>query len=211
MGIYEKYCNDRDINKILDTVNDINKGIITGCHGRYHVMFVVDMVEHILGSLSYDARTVALGKIAALMHDIGNVAGRRNHAQKSAALAAVFLGDSHDLSLEEKNVIVQAVADHSEGENISSAVGAALLIADKVDLSCKRILPVDNIDDWHKNLLEIRDVEVRVAGDEIAVNYIATDAFLADALIGKYTEVPTKAARYLGLACQILVNGRHAV
>ena len=207
MGIYEKYCSDKDINKILDTVNDINKGIFTGCHGRYHVMFVVDMVEHILGSLSYDARTVELGKIAALMHDIGNVAGRRNHAQKSAALTAVFLGDSDDLALEEKNIIVQAIEDHSEGENISSAVGAALLIADKVDLSCKRILPVDNIDDWHKNLLEIRDVDVRVAGNEIIINYIVTDAFLAEALIGKYTEVPVTAARYLGLACQILFNG----
>jgi len=36
-------------------------------------------------------------------------------------------------------MIVQAIDVHSDGNDISSAVGAALLIADKADISKKRI------------------------------------------------------------------------
>ncbi len=58
---------------ILDNVNEVlnrvEKGMLRGCHGRYHAMFVVDTVEYLLKSLSYDSKIVELGKIAALLHD----------------------------------------------------------------------------------------------------------------------------------------------
>ena len=211
MNAYEKYRNDSDINKILDTVNEMQKGVFMACHGRYHAMFVVDTVEYILQSLSYDSGTVELGKIAALLHDIGNIAGRRNHAQKSAALAAVFL-DGHDSLLpKEKDVIVQAIEDHSNGKNISSVVGAALLIADKVDISYKRVLPLEAIDDWHKNLLEIENVDLTICNKAIKINYITTEAFSKDLLVSGYAKgfnLPVKAAEYLGCTSHFHFNGR---
>ncbi len=120
MDNYERLYNSTDINMILDNINEVinkvEKGMLRGCHGRYHAMFVVDTVEYILKSLSYDSRTVEMGKIAALLHDIGNIAGRSNHACKSAALAAVFLENLEDLLSNEKDMIVQAIEDHSDGE-----------------------------------------------------------------------------------------------
>jgi len=90
MDAYQHLYKAPDINMILDTINDMfdkaNKGMFVVCHGRKHAMFVVDAVEKILSSLAYDSRTVELGKIAALLHDIGNIAGRWNHAVKSAVL-----------------------------------------------------------------------------------------------------------------------------
>ncbi len=95
MNDYEVLYHDRDINKIIDSTNEmLNKmtdGALIMCHGRYHTMFVVDTIEQILRSLSYDSRIIELGKIAALLHDIGCIAGRWNHAQKSAALTKVYL------------------------------------------------------------------------------------------------------------------------
>ena len=211
MDAYKNYCNDGDINKIIDTINEMHKGMFAACHGRYHAMFVVDMAEHILKSLSYDPRIIELGKIAALMHDIGNIAGRWNHARKSAALAAVFLDGSVDFSPEEKNMIVQAIEDHSTGKNISSAVGAALLIADKVDISKRRVLPSETIDAWHKNLLEIEDVDVHVSSKAIIINYITTEAFSKNLLVSEYTKgfsLPIKAANYLGCTCHFQFNGK---
>jgi len=211
LSIYEKYRDCPDINKIIDTINEmlLPKGMYKACHGRYHAMFVVDTVEHILQSLSYDTRTIELSKIAALLHDIGNIAGRWNHARKSAALATVLMEYPVNFLSEEKNIIIQAIEDHSDGKDISSAVGAALLIADKVDISKRRILPFETIDAWHKNLLEIEDVKLYVSNQSIIINYITTKAFSKDLLISDYAKIfdlPLKAAKYLGCTCHFRFN-----
>lgn len=211
MDIYTQYYTNKDINKIIDAINEMQKDVFSACHGRYHTMFVVDMAEHVLQLLSYDPRTVELGKIAALMHDIGNIAGRLNHARKSAALAEIFLDDCVQLLPNEKSMLVQAIEDHSAGENISSVVGAALLIADKVDISKRRVLPLKVIDDWHKNLLEIEDVDVQISDKSITINYTTTEAFSKELFIDDYAKgfnLPKKAAKYLGCTCQFQFNGR---
>jgi len=204
--------NDSEINKIIDTINEINKDTFTACHGKYHTLFVILMTEHILKSLLYDARTIELGKIAALLHDIGNIAGRRSHAHKGAALASVFLDDLGCFMPEEKSMIVHAIKDHSNGEDITSAIGAALLIADKVDISKRRIFSVKNIDAWHKNLLEIENVDLHISDKSIIIDYITTEAFSKDLLISGYAKgfnLPTKAAEYLGCSCYFHFNGKN--
>jgi len=209
MNAYEQYLNDGDINKILNTINDF-QGVRAACHGKGHALYVVDMAAHILKSLSYDPRTIELGKIAALLHDIGNIAGRWNHARKSAALVEVFLDGPVHFTPEENSTIIQAIEDHSTGKNILSAIGAALLIADKVDISQRRILPAETLDEWHKNLLEIKNVDVAVTSKAITINYLTTGAFSKDLLISDYAkgfELPIKAAKYLGCACHFQFNG----
>jgi HD superfamily phosphohydrolase YqeK len=216
MTAYNHYRNCTDINKILDNINPMltPAGMYTACHGRYHALFVVDAVETILHSLSYDARTIELGKIAAILHDVGNIAGRWNHARKSAALAAVLLDYPVNLLPAEKDMIIQAIADHSEGKMIASAVGAALLIADKIDVSKKRVLPVKDMDDWHRNLLEIEKVELIILDKEIIINYIITDFFSKDVFFGEYKkgfDLPAKAAAFLGCRCCLQFNGTEEI
>lgn len=204
MNTYERLYNSTDITMILDNINEIlnkTENGIMACHGRYHAMFVVDTVEYILKSLSYDSRTIELGKIAALLHDIGNIAGRWNHARKSAVLASVFLDGLEDLLPNEKDIIVQAIADHSDGKNILSAIGAALLIADKVDASKRRRLHAETIDDWYRNICQIEDVDISVSSGAITINFITTEIFSKEVFINGYKKgfnLMTKAADYLG-------------
>jgi len=214
LDAYEHLYNAPDINMIIDGINEMflktNKNMFSACHGRYHTMFVIDKVEYILNSLSYDSRTIELGKIAALLHDIGNIAGRWNHAVKSSVLAKVFFDGSDHLLPEEKSMIVQAIEDHSDGNNLSSAIGAALLIADKSDISKRRILPVETIDAWHENLLEIEDVGVCVYGEIISMNFITTEAFSKELLISGYEQGFQKimrAIKYLGCIYYFQING----
>lgn len=214
MEVYEKYRNDRDINNILNTINEMQKGMLAGCHGINHAMFVVDSAEYILASLSYDARTIELAKIAALMHDIGSIAGRWSHARKSAALTDIFIDGQTYFSSEEKNIVIQAIEDHSSGKNISSPVGAALLIADKIDISKRRVLPHETIDAWHKNLLEIDDVEINVTNCAITINYITSESFSKDLLVSDYAKgfnLPAKAAKYLNCVCHFQFNGKEEI
>ncbi|MCL1845115.1 MAG: HD domain-containing protein [Defluviitaleaceae bacterium] len=207
--MYEKYLNDGDIAKILDGINEMHRGEIVSCHGRGHAMRVVAATEQVLSELGYDARTVEMGKIAALLHDIGIIAGRRKHAKKSAALAKIFLSRD-DFSPNEKSSIVQAIDDHSDGKKICSAIGAALVIADKIDISRNRIFDLPNLDAVHKNLLELEDVVLSVSDKIISVNYIGTPNFSPELLIRDFKKVfklPRRAAKFLGCKWRVHFNG----
>jgi len=213
MKAYKHYYKCRDVNKILDSINDmlLPKGMYITCHGRNHAMFVVDKTEYILKSLAYDSRTVELGKIAALLHDIGNIAGRWNHAQKSAALATVLLEYPVHFLPDEKKLIIQAIEDHSKGNKIASAVGAALLIADKIDISKRRLISNKVINKQHKYHLDIKDVGIHVANKVITINITINEAVLKDLLIQEKRGfiIAMKAAVYLGCTCQFQINGRN--
>jgi len=196
---------------ILDNINKINKKKIFACHGRYHTYFVINTVEYILQSLSYSSKIVDFGKTAALLHDIGIIAGRKNHAKKSAVLASVFLNEYSSIFPDEKEMIIQAVDDHSKGINISSAIGAALIIADKTDISGKRLLHNKKLDAWHENLSNLRKVEINITNSVVAINFITTKEFSKPLFIevhNKYISLPIKASSFLGCSCHFMINGK---
>ena len=196
---------------ILNNINRINKKKIYACHGKYHTCFVINTAEYILQSLSYSSKIVDLGKTAALLHDIGIIAGRKNHAQKSVALASVFLNDYSSILPDEKEMILQAVEDHSKGINISSAIGAALIIADKADISKNRLLPDKKLDAWHENLLNLRKVEINIANSAVFINFITSKDFSKPLFIevhNKYISLPIKASSFLGCSCHFMINGK---
>ena len=56
-------------------------------HSFAHVGKVAVEAEKILRTLGYPERVIELAKIAAYMHDIGNVVNRIDHAQSGAILA----------------------------------------------------------------------------------------------------------------------------
>jgi len=123
LDTYNQFYGDGTL-KIQDTINNMWDYYVV-CHGKYHALFVADTVEYILASLSYDTKIIELGKIAGLLHDIGCIVGRWNHAEMSAAIASVWL-EATPLSQEEKTIIIQAIKNHSKGQIYSSAVDAAL-------------------------------------------------------------------------------------
>ena len=213
MDYYNHLYNHNDINMILDNINEtfnrFHKNTFPWCHGRYHTMFVVDTVEYILKSLSYDARTVELGKIAALLHDIGMIAGRWEHGRKSAALSSVIFDGSDHLIPDEKQMLIQAIEDHSKGANISSAVGAALIIADKIDFSKRRILAVDITSDSLINCQKIENVKILISGDEISISTVTTDDFDKNLFVNEYKpryKILEKAVEFLGCSCKFQLN-----
>lgn len=205
--MYEKYLTNADIAKILDTINDMHADVMCSCHGRGHAMRVVAAAELVLASLGYDSRTVEMGKIAGLLHDIGIIAGRKKHARKSAALAQIFLSVD-DFTRKEKAMLVQAIEDHSDGKEICSAVGASLIIADKIDISQKRVFPLETYDALHRSLLKIEDVRLSFDGNIISANYIGD--FSPELLMREYKKgfkLPRRAAEFLDCEWRVLFNG----
>ena len=238
---YEILKNDKEINYILDNANyNMNHSInfvkgtsginyCVACHGRHHTLFVAGVIEYILSALHYDAHTIELGKIAGLLHDIGNFYSRHDHAKISAYMCLHFVSKTN-LNSNDLKIIEQAVLDHSTGTEIISAVGAALMIADKMT-DIKRGIPVkadlkkggfDNEAELNKydspndvtHVYNIKDVEINIKNNDIIFNYFVegdTKLFINEYLLVRLTRTPfiltRKAVGFLECNCIYKVNG----
>lgn len=209
MNSYDLLYNDKELNNIIDSINKINENNLLACHGRYHTTFVINAIEKLLTSLNFDRKTIELGKIAGLLHDIGTIEGKKGHAHRSSEMCVHFL-DKIRLSQESKDIIIHAIEDHSNGKEINSPVGAALLLADKIDISKNRVLELGKQDRWHNNLLNIEETILTVEDKNIIINYIVNDKFSREILSEEWKKgitIPIKASNYFGCNCIFQLNG----
>lgn len=108
-------------------------------HSFAHVGKVAMVAEKILQTLGYPERVVELAKIAAYMHDIGNVVNRIDHAQSGAILAFRLL-DHMGMEAREIAQVISAIGNHDESTAVAvNPIAAALILADKTDVRRSRV------------------------------------------------------------------------
>ncbi len=108
-------------------------------HSFAHVEIVAKNASMILTELGYDERQAELARIAGIMHDIGNVINRTDHAQSGAVMAFRLL-DNINMPASEICSIISAIGNHDEGTaQPIDAISAALIIADKTDVRRSRV------------------------------------------------------------------------
>ncbi len=184
-------------------------------HSFAHVVRSRDVAGSILTKLGYDERTVELGKIAAYMHDIGNVINRIDHAQSGAVMAFRIL-DKMGMAAAEIAKVVSAIGNHDEGTAFPvNELAAALILADKSDVRKSRVRDKSTV------LLDIHDrVNYAVEKSKLTVN--AEDKVIILALtideevshLAEYFEIfmnrmmlCRRAAGYFGCGFEINING----
>jgi len=171
---------------------------------------------------------IEIGKIAVLLHDIGNYYGRKEHARTSASMCLYFILKT-DLNLNAYKIIEQAIFGHTTGTNIQSAVGAALIIADKLtDANRANHLKEDLIKGGFNNETELiklnkyinstltnKDfVQLIIQDRNFIFNYNvegSIEDFINEYLIQKLKSMPFilthRAAAYFECNCIYKVNG----
>ena len=98
-----------------------------------------ERAAYILETLGYDKRDVDLVRIAAYLHDIGNIVNRKEHSQSGAVMAFRIL-DNMNMDAEDTATIVTAIGNHDEGEGEAvNPIAAALILADKSDVRRSRV------------------------------------------------------------------------
>ena len=108
-------------------------------HSFAHVCLVAEKAGYILETLGYSEREVELVKIAAYLHDIGNLVNRVDHSQSGAVMAFRILNDMN-MDPAEIAEIVTAIGNHDEGTGTPvSPMAAALILADKSDVRRSRV------------------------------------------------------------------------
>ena len=108
-------------------------------HSFAHVGRVAETAGYILETLGHPERTVELAKIAAYLHDIGNLVNRSEHSQSGAVMAFRIL-DKMGFPAEEIALITTAIGNHDEGTGVPvNAMAAAVILADKSDVRRSRV------------------------------------------------------------------------
>lgn len=184
-------------------------------HSFAHVEIVAQNASMILTELGYDQRQAELAKIAGIMHDIGNVINRIDHAQSGAVMAFRLL-DKLSMPASEICSIISAIGNHDESTaQPADAISAALIIADKADVRRSRVRNNDFIKfDIHdrvnyaveKSSLYFNDKKSAIILDlkidtEIAPVIEYFEIFLNRMLLCK------RACSYLGVRFKMIVNG----
>ena len=131
--------NDPEVTAYITAADGIVEAIGYTEHAFAHVGRVASVAENILRTLGYPERDAELAKIAAWLHDIGNLVNRKDHAQSGALMAQqilVRLG----MPYHEVAAVVAAIGHHDESvAEPVTPIAAALIIADKADVRRTRV------------------------------------------------------------------------
>jgi len=184
-------------------------------HSFAHVERVAHTASMILTELGYPERQVELVKIAGIMHDIGNVINRVEHAQSGAVMAFRLL-DNLSMPAEEICSIVSAIGNHDESTAVPiDAISAALIIGDKTDVRRTRVRNTDLL------TFDIHDrVNYAVESSVVRFNESKTSIILELTIdtnissVMEYFEIflqrmllCKKAAAFFGKKFEMIING----
>lgn len=108
-------------------------------HSFAHCTKCAEVAGGLLKDLGYDEHIIDLVKIAAYMHDIGNVVNRVDHAQSGAIMAFRIL-DKMGMDPIDTAAVITAIGNHDEHTAFPvNEIAAALIIADKTDVRRSRV------------------------------------------------------------------------
>ncbi|MBQ7719538.1 MAG: HD domain-containing protein, partial [Clostridia bacterium] len=139
MITYDDIRKNETINSYIRSADAVLDALMYTEHGFAHVGAVAHTAGYILETLGYPERDVELVKIAAHLHDIGNVVNRIDHAQSGAVMAFHILSDL-GMDPAETAQIVAAIGHHNENTAAPvSPISAALIIGDKTDVRRSRV------------------------------------------------------------------------
>ena len=213
---YQDIIKNEDIKNYITHADKSLEALGFTEHSFAHVGKVAHTAEYILSTLGYSEHEIELAKIAAYLHDIGNLVNRQEHSQSGAVMAFRIL-DKLNMSSDDVATVVTAIGHHDEGTGIAvNAICAALILGDKTDVRRSRVRNRDT------STFDIHDrVNYSVKESSVIINEgkdIITLKLEIDTLYGSimdYFEIfmgrmimCRKAAEKLGLRFKLEINGQ---
>jgi len=167
MVTFEQIAKSEEIQTYIRHGNDLLGAMGYTEHSLIHASRTSKRAGDILETLGYAPREIELARIAGMMHDIGNMVNRQEHAQIGAVLAFNIL-TRMGMAPDETATVVSAIGNHDEGAGGSvNDTAAALILADKSDVRRSRVRNSNNA-----NAMPSFDIHDRV-------NYAVEDTTLS--------------------------------
>ena len=180
-------------------------------HGINHWLSVAKNAQEFARHVNADKHTIALADATGLLHDCGLICGDDYHAEHGANISRAFLRGHRILSslLDDDDIrtICHAIAQHSNGNEISSIVDAAVLFADKIDVTKNRAVRTD--DPITREVAKIQTVNYTITDKSLTIQYGVREDFKKDIFFGweKAYLGPAKAAEFIGRKLVFIING----
>lgn len=214
-GIFERITSDPEVVQFLKLA-DQHLGIIGLTeHGFRHAKLVGKNAARVLFELGYNAEDVELARIAGYLHDVGNFVCRANHAQTGAILLFPLIRRYIDNDFQ-AGLILSAIGNHEEDSGqVSHAVSAAVVLADKSDVHRSRVRHFDpNLHDIHDQVnysVTMSKLEIDSAKREIRLELELDSEFASvmdyfNIFLSRMT-MCQQAAEILGCRFHIICNG----
>lgn len=213
---FEEIKKNKDINTYIKKADESLLALGYTEHSFAHVGFVADKCRYILETLGYPERQVELARIAAYLHDIGNIVNRSEHSQSGAVMAFRIL-DKLGMASDEIAEIVTAIGNHDEGTGRPvSTLSAVLILADKSDVRRSRVRNRDEQTfDIHDRVnYSVKETALSISEDKKNITLeLAVDTQYGSVM--DYFEIfmqrmimCRKAAEALGLSFRLKINGQ---
>ncbi len=185
-------------------------------HSFAHVGNVAANTRYILSTLGFSEHDIELARIAAYMHDIGNLVNRVDHSQSGAIMSFRIL-DKLGMQAEDIATVVTAIGNHDEGTGVPvNPIAAALILADKSDVRRSRVRNND------VSTFDIHDrVNYSAVSSKLHINEERDTIVLSIEIDTKYSSVMEyfeiflarmilcrKAAEKLGLSFHLTINNQ---
>ena len=219
MVTYEALRRDAAVNTYITRADESLSALGFTEHSFPHVCRVADVAGQVLNALGYDSHQIELAKIAAYLHDIGNLVNRVDHSQSGAVMAFRIL-DHMDMDAADVATVVTAIGNHDEGTGVPvNAVAAALILADKSDVRRNRVRNRDiaTFDIHDRVNYSVERSELRILPEEkVARLELTVDTHFSSVMdffeiFLKRMLLCRRAAERLGVTFQLTINGQQVV
>lgn len=159
----------KNIYKEVEEFEENNKG--WAYHNYNHVKNVMLIATNILTALKYDNDTIISVKIACLLHDTGARLGKENHEIRSYEFAKDYF-ESHGMNFKNKDIILNAIKNHSNGFDCNDIVSLTLFFSDKLDIKKNRISQEGKKVIGNRQYSHIEDIEINIKNKILEIIFI---------------------------------------
>lgn len=214
MITYEELKHNETVNTYIRRADESLIALGFTEHSFAHVCHVAETAGYILRTLGFSDHDVELVKIAAYMHDIGNLVNRDDHSQSGAVMAFRIL-DGLGMEPEDLATVVTAIGNHDEGTGVPvNPIAAALILADKSDVRRSRVRNTDptNFDIHDRVNYSVRSAALKINEAHTLIKLkLGIDTHFSPVM--DYFEIflqrmimCRKAAEKLGLEFKLIIN-----
>lgn len=171
--IYNYIINDYEIIDIYSEIQkEEDKDKLHGWayHNYNHVLNVSKTIETILKELRYDDDVIIKAKIAGILHDVGALHGKDNHAVKSYEYAINYF-NKNNINFKDKEQVLEAIKIHNNGFETNNIIALTLIFADKIDIKKTRVTENGKNINGMRQLLYINDIKFEIENNILTINF----------------------------------------
>ncbi|WP_159518622.1 HD domain-containing protein [Erysipelothrix urinaevulpis] len=143
----------------------------TAKHDLSHVLNVVALVESVLIQLDVEANLIESAKIAALLHDVGCVDGKKGHALRSYTMVSDYFVEQN-INIPYHDEVLNAIKHHGSGYDRQELITLTLIMCDKLDLTMARLAPEGFETPGIRQLQFIKDVHITIRHHECEIDFL---------------------------------------